>query len=171
MNRQQKQELIDYLHKNFSESQATFFVNYQGLSVSQMQKLRTGLREKNSSLKVAKMRLVKRALDGISTQKDLAPFCKKQLGVVFASAEPTSVAKVLYDFSKENQSLELVAGALDANFLDSRAIMQIAQLPSREILLAQLMGTLNAPLNRYVFILRMLIQRLLFALKEIEKKK
>ncbi|HLC07511.1 MAG TPA: 50S ribosomal protein L10 [Candidatus Babeliales bacterium] len=173
MNRQQKESVVELFHKDFLANRGTFFVNYSGLTVEQMQQLRRQLRAKGGALKIAKMRLVKRALAGIDGADGLLSHCKNQLGVVFAydAAELSGVAKTLSDFSKKNEALGLVVGCVDAQFLDKMAISRIASLPSREVLLAQLCGTLNAPLTSLVCGLNSMLVKLLVALKEIEKQK
>ena len=171
MNRQQKEEVIKTLQKGFSDSTGLCFVRYSGLTVKQMQQLRGMLREKGGTLKVAKMRLVKRALTGLENMESLSPYCKDQLGVVFATEEFPPVAKVLHEFAKKNEVLRLIVGSLDSQLLNKEAIIRIASLPPREILLAQVCGTVKAPLVGFVRVLNMLITRLLWVLKEIESKK
>jgi len=155
MNRQQKESVVELFHKSFSTSTGSFFVDYCGLTVVQMQQLRRQLREKGGALKIAKMRLVRRALAGVDGFDVLTSYCKNQVGVVFAygEAEVSGVAKTLNDFAKKNHSLGLVVGCLDAELLDQSAIARIASLPSREVLLAQLCGTLKAPLAKLAFVL------------------
>ncbi len=171
MNRQQKEEVIKTLQKDFSDSTGSFFVRYSGLTVKQMQQLRGMLREKGGTLKVAKMRLVKRALIGLEDVDFLLPYCKDQLGVVFSIEEFSPVAKVLHEFAKKNEALRLIVGSLDSQLLNEEAIVRIASLPSKGILLAQVCGTVKAPLVGFVRALNMLITRLLWVLKEIERKK
>jgi large subunit ribosomal protein L10 len=173
MNRQQKELVVELFEKNFLTNKGAFFVNYSGLTVAQMQQLRRQLREKGGALKIAKMRLVRRALAKVDGAEGLFSYCKNQVGVVFAhdSSEVSGVAKTLSDFSKKNESLGLVAGCVDAQLLDKTAIVRIASLPSKEVLLAQLCGALNAPLTSFVFGLNSMIAKLLFALKAIEKQK
>src|SRR5689334_5789492 len=120
MNRQQKETVVELFNKDFSASKGSFFVDYCGLTVVQMQQLRRQLREKGGSLKVAKMRLVKRALKGVADFEELSSYCKNQVGVVFAhdAAQVSNVAKTLADFAKENEALNLVVGCLDAYLLD-----------------------------------------------------
>jgi large subunit ribosomal protein L10 len=163
MNRQQKESVVELFRKDFLANKGTFFVNYSGLTVVQMQQLRRQLREKGGALKVAKMRLVKRALVNVEGVEGLLSYCKNQVGVVFAYNSS--------EISKKNESLGLVAGCVDAQLLDRTAISRIASLPSKEVLLAQLCGTLNAPLNSFVCGLNSVIVKLLVALKEIEKQK
>ena len=173
MNRQQKESVVELFHKDFLANKGTFLVNYSGLTVGQMQQLRRQLREKGGALKIAKMRLVKRALVNVEGVDGLLSHCKNQLGVVFAydSSEVSGVAKALNDFSKKNESLGLIAGCMDAQLLDKTAIVRIASLPSKEVLLAQLCGTLNAPLTSLVCGLNSMMTKLLIALKEVEKQK
>jgi large subunit ribosomal protein L10 len=173
MNRQQKESVVELFNKDFLASKGSFFVDYCGLTVVQMQQLRRQLREKGGSLKVAKMRLIRRALKGVADCEELSSYCKNQLGVVFANdaAEVSGVAKTLSDFAKENQALDLVVGCLDARLLDKTGIIRIASLPSKEVLLAQVCGTLNAPITKFVYGLNFMLVRLLLALKEVEKQK
>lgn len=173
MNRQQKSLVVELFHKDFLTNKGTFFVNYAGLTVGQMQQLRRQLREKGGALKVAKMRLVKRALADVEGVEGLLSHCKNQVGVVFAhdSNEVSGVAKTLNEFAKKNEGFGLVVGCVDAQLLDKTAISRIASLPSKEVLLAQLCGTLNAPLTSLVFGLNSVLAKLLVALKEVEKQK
>src|SRR5258708_3129779 len=110
MNRQQKELVVELFEKDFLANKGTFFVNYSGLTVVQMQQLRRQLREKGGALKIAKMRLVRRALAKVEGVEGLFSHCKNQVGVVFAhdSSEVSGVAKTLNDFSKKNESLGLV---------------------------------------------------------------
>ena len=173
MNRQQKELVVDVFHKDFSTNKGSFFVDYSGLSVAQMQQLRRQLRSKGGSLKIAKMRLVKKALATLEGSHVLLSHCKNQLGVVFVhdASEVSGIAKTLNDFSKKNESLDLIVGCLDAQLLDKVAITRIATLPSREVLLAQVCGALNAPLTSLVYTLNAMAVRLVVVLKEIEKHK
>jgi len=171
MNREQKAVVVDRLKESLLSSQASFLVIYRGLSVEKMQKLRSELRAKGGSLKIAKARLMKRAVDGESGIDELSDFFKDQVGLVFADDEVAGVAKVLADFSEENKALDLVAGYFDSRVIAKEKIAQIASLPPKEVLLAQLCGTLQAPISGLARTLNMMILKLLFALKQIEDQK
>jgi large subunit ribosomal protein L10 len=146
MNKQQKELVIKTLHDDFRTSNGSFLVGVKGLSVKQTQTLRSELRKNGGQLKVAKVRLVKRAISETSGEA-LTPFLKEQIAVVFAQKESPAVAKVLYEFSKANAGLNLIAGCLDAKLLDANEVKFIATLPSREVLLAHLCATLMAPVS------------------------
>lgn len=171
MNREQKAEIIDLLKNDFSNSQASFVVGYKGLTVKQMQSLRKELRANNSTFKVAKGRLMKRAVQDVEGLNELAPYFKEQIGIVFATDGASAVAKILHNFSKENEALRLVAGFYDSRVLASEAVARIATLPSREVLLAQVCGTLKAPTAKLVTVLNMQMLRLLWTLQKIAEKK
>lgn len=160
MNREQKELVIQELKNDFSQSSGAFLVGVKGMTVSQLQGLRKDLRSQGGKLKITKARLMRIATTDNESVEKLQPFFKEQIGVVFAMKEPSSVAKVLFNFAKKNEIFHLVAGALEKELLDAKAIQKIAQLPSREVLLSQLCG-----------VLRMTIVKVLLTLKAIENQK
>ncbi len=159
MNREEKALVIQDLKESFSACQASFLVGYRGLTVNQLQQLRRNLGKHNGNLRVAKARLMKRAVDGVQGYDQMADYFKDQVGLVFAEKEPTTIAKVLYDFSKDNGALQLVVGYFDKQVLSSAQIMHIASLPSREVLLAQLAGMLKSPIAGMVNVLHVVRTR------------
>jgi large subunit ribosomal protein L10 len=160
MNREQKESVIQELKNDFSQSQGTFVVGVKGMTVTQLQKLRKDLRAQGGKLKITKARLMKIATDDNKAIEALQPFFKEQIGVVFSKQEPSAIAKVLFNFAKKNEALSLVAGTLESQLLDAKTIGKIAQLPSREVLLAQVCGALN-----------MVMVKFLLTMKAIEAKK
>jgi len=171
MNRQQKESVVSQLRENFSQSEAAFLIEYRGLTVHQLERLRGDLRQKGGTFKITKARLMKLAVDGLDGQEDLAPYFKDQVGLVFAAQETPNVAKILQDFAKEHEALKLIVGCLDKKILQKNDVLRIASLPSREVLLAQLAGTMNAPISNLASVLNLLIVRLLWTLKQIEEQK
>lgn len=170
MNRQQKEELVGELREKFQAAKATFLVNYRGLNVAKLQELRKQLRDNNASMRVAKARLMKRASKDLVAD-ELTEWFKDQVGLVFAFDEPISVAKVMVDFAKKNESLQIVAGLLDAAILSEQQIKALALLPSRKVLFMQLVATLQAPIVGLARTLRLLLVKLVLVLKAIEEKK
>jgi len=170
MNRQQKALIVEELKKSFLDSQASFLVGVKGLTVAQIRDLRSGLRKTGGALKVAKARLMKIAVSGESGISDLSPFFKDQVGLVFASEKFTDVAKVLFDFSKENKSLNMVVGYLDHEIINKEKISWIASLPPKEVLLSQVCGTIKAPISGLVITLKMVVLKFLVTLKQIGRQ-
>lgn len=171
MNRQQKEQMVELLRDNFTQSNVSFLVDYRGLSVAQLQSLRADLRKSGGSLQVTKTRLMKRAAEGVTGAQEMAPFFKNQVALVFVRNEPPAVAKSLHTFAKQNESLKIIAGYLDASLIDESGVVRMASLPPKEILLAQLLGTLQAPIRGYVTALNMNILRLLWVLKKVAEQK
>lgn len=171
MNKQEKAQVISFLQEGFQKNQASFLVNFKGLSVKEMQSLRKVLRQGGGSFKVAKARLMKRATEGIEGIDSLKGMFKDQVGLVFARQDTPGIAKALYDFSKEHEALQLVAGYFENQVFDKNSVVRIAQLPSKEVLLGQLCGGLNAPISNFVGVLNGLLVKLVLVMKSIEEQK
>lgn len=153
MNRQQKEKFVQNLNEQFASSQAAFVVNYQGLTVSQMQTLRFALGDKGATLQVSKNRLSRLALSSMEGAQELDAQLTGQLALVFAKDDVTSVAKVIKDFAKENKQLEIVAGCFDSEIYDANKVKALGSIPPREVLLAQLCAVLNAPVTQFAIAL------------------
>lgn len=171
MNRRQKEVLIDQLKLEFQQSGAAYVVGYCGMSVESMKVLRRNVRDAGGWVKVAKMRLVKRAVGDIPGATDLSPHLSGQCSVVFARNNPLAVAKVLHSFSQNNEQLKLIAGYFENLLIDKETIISLATLPSREVLIAQLLGTMCAPITRFVGVLSAVPSGFVRALKQVEEKK
>jgi len=171
MNRQQKEAVVADFKQMIEQAEASFLVNYRGLTVKDISSLRSDLRQSGASLKVAKARLMKIAaqdVEGIDKFKDNF---KNQVGLVFAKQEVTSVAKHLVDFAKKQKDLEILSGFFESKVLSRQEVEFLASLPSKEVLLSQLVGTLQAPIRNFAQVLQMLITRLAYALKQVSEKK
>ena len=171
MNREQKQTIVAEVHDNFIQSQASFLVNYKGLSVTSMQKLRKQLREDNAHLKVTKATLMKIAAKDVEGIEDFAKLFSEQVGLVFAKDDTVSVAKKLVTFSKENDALQVIAGFFEARSLDKNRVEFLASLPARDVLIAQVLGTMQAPISGLARTLNAMISQLAYALQQIAEKK
>lgn len=171
MNRQQKENVIQGLGDKLTQSEAVFVINCQGMTVSQVQSLRFALEEKDSEMQVAKNRLIRIAIQDKPDCDVLSDKLVGQNAIVFANSDLTGTAKVLYDFSKNNKELDIVAGCYAAKLLDPKSVKTLAKLPSREVLLAQLCGVLNAPVTGFVVVLKQVLVKTLLVMKAIAEKK
>ncbi len=171
MNRHEKEAVIASLTSEFSQSSASFLVGVKGLTVEQIETLRGELRKESAKLRIAKVRLMKRALQDVDAVQHLEPYLREQIGLVFAKNEAPATAKILCEYSKKAEAFRVIVGSMDANLLDQSAITFMATLPSREILLAQVARALQAPSANFVNVLYQLIARLVYVLKQIEQKK
>jgi len=159
MNRKQKQDLVLHLKSQFQKNASVFLVNYQGLSVNQLQAFRRSMHKSDSIFKVAKVRLVKQAIhDFDDSLTELDQYCKGQLGVVFSNKQDHEIAKLLHDFSKIHASFSIVVGRSHGHILSKDMLSRLALLPSRKVLLAQIAGTMQGMISQ--------VARLVKALKE-----
>lgn len=170
MNRQQKEGLVELLRQEFTGAQASFIVDYKGLTVGSLHTLRKQLREQNGTFRIAKARLIKRAVNGVDGVDELLQYIHGQIGLVFAADDVAAVAKALHTFVQANEKMGLLAGFVDARVLNAQNVVRIASLPSKDVMLAQVCGTMKAPITNFVGILNMLILRLLFVLKKIAEQ-
>jgi large subunit ribosomal protein L10 len=170
MNRQEKELVVSDIRDALSNAQAAFLVDYKGLNVEQLQSLRKELRNASGSLKITKARLMKIAAQDVKGSESFAETFKDQVGLVFAKADVSTVAKKIADFSKENDALKIVSGFFESKLMSKDQVLALASLPSRDVLLAMLARTLNAPATNLTRLLCMLITRLLFVIKQISEK-
>jgi large subunit ribosomal protein L10 len=171
MNKSQKEVVVASIKEQFSDSAASFLVGVKGLTVEQLETLRGELRKEDGRLQIAKVRLMKRALQDVESVQHLESYMQNQVGLVFAKKEVPGVAKVLCGLSKKMDALSVVVGTMDANLLDESAIQMMATLPSREVLLGQVARTLQAPYANLTSVLHQMIARIAYVLKQVEQKK
>jgi len=152
LNISQKKELVERLAKDFSESEISILVDYKGLDVLSITELRAKLREAGVQMEVVKNTLLNRASEGTDAalMKDLY---KGPNAIILSKEDPVAPAKILVDFAKDHDKLEIKAGTLSGSLLDGDAIKQLAKMPSKEELLGQLVYTLNAVPTSFVNVL------------------
>lgn len=143
-----KKVVVEQVSNALSGSQAAIVAEYRGLTVEQMTNLRRAARDAGVYLRVVKNTLVRRAVKG-SDFECLDEHLKGPLALA-ASADPVAVAKVLSTFAKDHELLAIKAGAMSGKQLSMEEIQALAKLPGREELLAKLVGTLQAPVTKFV---------------------
>ncbi len=143
LNISQKKEVVERLAKEFKESEISILIDYKGLNVLKMTELRALLRKEGIQIEVVKNSLMERASEGTDAAL-MKDFFKGPNALVLSKKDPVAPAKILINFAKDNDKLEIKAGALAGKFLNPEEIKQLAKLPSREELLGKLVYTLNA---------------------------
>ncbi len=144
--------------------------DHNSLTVSQMTKLRNKLWDGNAQYHVVKNTIMGKALEG-ELKDQVAPMLNGPTSIIFGYGDVVSPAKALSAFIKENEKPAIKCGVLDGKFLSVADIKKLASLPSREVLLAKVVGGIQAPLYGLVNVLQGPIRKLVYGLKEIEKKK
>ena len=148
LNLDQKKQVVEDVSAVVGNSQAAIIAEYRGMTVEEMKTLRREAHDNNVYLKVVKNTLLRRAVQ----DTDFACLDEHLVGpLAFAASEdPVAVAKVLNKYAKEYDAFEIKAGSMSGSLLSEGDIKALAQLPSREELLAKLMGTMQAPIAKFV---------------------
>lgn len=170
LNKSEKQQLVDELHKKFTDSKIVILTDYKGLNVDKLNELRRKLTESNIEYRVVKNTLLARA----SENTDVALVKDQFTGptaIALSYDDPVAPAKVLADFAKDNDKLEIKCGVMSGKFLDLNSIKSLSSLPSREVLLSQVLSVMNAVPTALVRALTNVPEKLLYALNAIKDQK
>jgi large subunit ribosomal protein L10 len=152
VDRIEKENLVASMHKTFEDSSIVVVTHYSGLTVSEMGNLRMRMRDVGASFKVTKNRLTRLALEGTKYQP-LATMFTGPTAIAY-SKDPVAAAKAAVAFSKDNEKLIVLGGALGQEQLDLAAIKALASLPSLEALRAKIVGVISTPATRIVGVLK-----------------
>ena len=167
MNKVKKQEYIKEMSTQFDKSEAIIVTHYQGLTVSQLDDLRKKMREHGIIFKVTKNRITKLALEKTRC-KDLSNLFTGPTAVALSEDAVTS-AKILTNFSKENQNLKILGGIMGNDILDVAGVKNVATLPSLDEARAKIVGILRSPAQKIASILLAPAQKI--AILSLEKSK
>ena len=146
----EKTLLIEDLLRRVNASPFLFVVDYTGLTVDKFAELRKRLSANGAEIHVFKNTLVKKAAEKAGYPGDIGTSLVGQSAIVTGAADVCAAAKVMKTFSKEFAKPQMKAGVLDGKMLDLNAIEALADLPSRDVLLGQLLGVLMAPASKFV---------------------
>ena len=169
MNREQKAAAVEEIAANIRESQAVFAVDYRGLSVPQAGELRTRLRDADARFAVVKNTLTERAADAAGAES-LKELLEGPTALTFVHGDAAAAAKALRDYARETDLLPFKGGLMDGNALTADDIVAIAKLPSRDQLIAQLVGAVSYPIGGLARTLNQLIGGLAVALGQIQEQ-
>ena len=166
----EKKRITDDLQRRLEKSAIVILTDYKGLDVSAMNTLRRKLREANAEYQVAKNSLLVRASEGNDVSLIKEQF-KGPSAIALSYDDPVAPAKVLTDFVKENKNFKIKVGVLNGKVVDFEGIKALSSLPSREVLLAQVLSTMNAVPTSLVTALSDVPRRLLNVLQAINEQK
>ena len=170
MNRTEKQDQIQSITEQFERANLSIVAGYTGLSVPQLTGLRSELRKVDGQFRVVKNSLAKRAVSD-RDEAVLADYFVGAVGVVFAYGDPAATAKVVKEFSKEAEQFAVSAGLMEGQVLDAAGVNQIASLPSRDELIARMLGSMMSPLSGLARVLSGNQRNLVCVLAAIADKK
>jgi len=153
INKEQKKKILADLQQKFDDAKSVVFVSNNGLSVGEISELRNQLRAKGAEYKIAKKTLIKLAAKNTGVDDVPDELVEGSIGATFTYDDAVSGASILYKFAKETKKIELKGGILDGELIDQVRVKYLATLPSKEQLLANLMGSMQAPLNGFYSVL------------------
>ena len=170
MTREGKEKLVKEVIETIEQSKSIVFVDFRGLGVTDTQAVKKTLREAGVKYKVLKKKLFDLAAKeaGIDAKtKDL----EGQLAVAFSLEDEVAAAKILNDFGKDREAVSLMGGVLEGKQLSQEEIIALAKMPSKQELLAKVVGSMNAPVSGFVQVLSGNMRGLVVALKAIADQK
>ncbi|MCK5763520.1 MAG: 50S ribosomal protein L10 [Clostridiales bacterium] len=156
-NFEMKKKKVEEIKEKFVDAKSAILVDFRGLTVDETTELRKKFREAGVEYKVYKNNLVKLAVkdtDFESLSQDLTG----PNAIAFGYTDPVVPAKVIKDFAKNHKNLELKTGVIEGEYYDVDKIIEIADIPSREELIAKFMGSIKSPVSNFVYLLTNIIE-------------
>ena len=160
MNRREKQQVISDLGERVKGFQAAVLTHYRGLNVEQLNHLRQRLREEKISYHVVKNTLMKLASKGTDLEK-LDSYLEGPTAIAISYGDPVLLAKVLLEFVKTQPSLEIKVGLIQGKVTSPEEVKALATMPSREVLLSQILGGIQGPASQLGGVIHSAIQQVL----------
>jgi large subunit ribosomal protein L10 len=168
--KQYKLDTVASVKEKLAQSKSIVVADYRGLTVGEVTDLRNRLRKEGVELRVVKNRLAKIALKE-ANMDPMDAHLKGMTAIAFGLKDPVSPAKVLSTYAKENEKLKLIAGQMDNQVLDLAGINELAQLPSREVLLSRMLGSLTSPVQKLAYGLHQTVAKVVYAVDAVGRQK
>jgi large subunit ribosomal protein L10 len=169
-NREEKKQIVEELKDKLNQVKAAIFTDYRGLNVEEITELRKQLREAGIEYKVVKNTLTRIAAKDINMDF-LEEYLTGPTAIAFSFEDPVTPAKILSKFANSHKALDIKAGLVEGKLIDVEGIKALADLPSREVLIAKVIGGMQAPISGLVCVLNGPMRGLVYALKAIQDKK
>ena len=165
-----KKLIVEEIKQKLEAATLVVFADYRGLNVAEMSELRQKLRQPGVEIKVLKNTTLGFALKQTG-HEELIPEITGPNAVIFSNSDPVGPAKVLFEFAKIHKKFQIKIGILDRQTIAADKIKVLAELPSKEVLVATVLGTLQAPITSFVRVLNANIVGFVRALDQIREKK
>jgi len=169
-NLKKKETFVGDVHDRFKTVKAAVVSHYAGTTVGQMTHLRSELRKKGIEIKVLKNSLAKLAIKGT----DMALLDEQLIGptaIAYTDEHPIELAKAIHGFAKNNEKFQIQAGVLNGQFLEKAQVIELANIPSREVLLGRMVGSLQSPISGFVCVTSGILRKCVYALDAVRREK
>lgn len=153
-----KKPIVDEIIENLKDAKSAVLADYRGLTVEQDTQLRKQMREAGVIYKVYKNTMIKRAIEGTEFEA-LAPDLEGPTAIAISKEDATAPARILFNFAKKAEALELKSGVVEGTFYDNKTISVIATIPSREELLSKLLGSIQSPVTNFARVIKQIAEK------------
>jgi len=171
ISKEKKRQIIKELSEQVKKAKAIYFAKFLGLKVSEINELRQELKKDNAKARVVKKNLAKVVFSQEGYKDEISNDEENSFMINFAFEDPISTARALWSFSKKNNKFRVLGGILNGTFLASEEVIKLAKIPSKEILLGRLVGSVASPIQRLLYTLNGNIQKLVVVLEGIKATK
>ena len=155
---EQKQQLVADLAEQIKNSAAGVVVNYQGITVENDTAMRKALREAGVKYVVMKNTMTGRACDMVG-YGELKPHLNGMTAIAISENDPVAAAKVLKTYAEKVESFNILAGYVDGAVIDAKTVNELADIPSKEVLIAKLMGSIQSPLYKFAYAIKAITEK------------
>jgi large subunit ribosomal protein L10 len=166
-----KKEIVKELTELTKSSKAIYITGFSGLTVGEVSDLRKMIRQVNGKAKVAKKTLADIAFKKNGINLTVKDTIKEPLMFEFGLEDPISLAKILWQFSKQNEKLKILGGYLEGQILSAQDVKALAQIPPREVLLGRLVSSIASPISNFNYVLKGNISKLVYILSALQTTK
>lgn len=170
LNRTEKEQVIRELNDEFGKAKAIVFADFRGLTVSDLSELRSLLREARFEFKVVKNTLARIASEGTSVSKVKDAF-RGPVGLAISYDDPVLAVKKVLEYAKKNEKLKVGIGIIEGSVCEAQDLKAVADLPPRNVLLATIAGSFQAPLNKLAWLFQATLSSFVNAMESLKHKK
>ena len=152
-----KQPIVEEIKESIKDAKSVVLVDYRGLTVEQDTKFRKAMRDSDVIYKVYKNTMVKRAIEGTEFEA-LKDDLEGPTAVAISKTDATAPARIVAQFAKENPVLEIKTGVVEGTYYDNAGIKTIATIPSRDVLISKLLGSMQSPIANFARVIKQIAE-------------
>ena len=153
-----KKPVVEEISEKIKDAQAVVLVDHRGLTVAQDTELRKKLREEGVTYKVYKNTMMNFAFKGTDFEQ-LGDLLNGPSAMAVSATDPAAPARVLYQFAKQAKALEIKGGVIEGKFYDAAAMTEIAEIPSKDVLLSKLLGSMQSPITNFARVIKQIAEK------------
>ncbi len=169
-NQEAKVAIVDGIKAQFTAAQSVVLIDYRGLTVEEDTEFRKQFRAAGVEYKVLKNTMITRAVEGLSLD-GIEAHLKGPTAVAFGMTDAVAPAKIVTEYIKKTKKMTVKCGVVDGKLINEAGVQALADLPPREVLLAKMLGSMNAPITGLVTVLGATVRSLLYAINAVKEQK